>query len=33
MVKTPKIGKGSVLNLYLTENELSRNKIWCAADT
>ena len=24
-----KIGKG---NLYLTENRLSRNKMWCAAD-
>ena len=29
MVKKRKIGKG---NLYLTENRLSRNEMWCAAD-
>ena len=28
-VKKHKIGKG---NLYLTENQLSRNEMWCAAD-
>ena len=27
-VKNAKIGKG---NLYLTENRLSRNEMWCAA--
>ena len=27
--KTRKIGKG---NLYLTENQLSRNEVWCASD-
>ena len=29
MVTNHKIGKG---NLYLTENRLSRNKMWCIAD-
>ena len=27
--KTRKIGKG---NLYLTENQFSRNEMWCASD-
>ena len=28
-VKNAKLGKG---NLYLTENRLGRNKIWCTED-